>query len=190
MKRPKKQKQEQVNFRTTPDLKARIQAEADARGITFNKEVNRRLHESLKASDDHDQTRVPGLLAIAVAMNAAGQASGLHSALAASGAPGQWWNDPYAYEQAVQAANRVFEALRPDGKIAQPRLLAGKAAGIDFDAIAKHFGVGIANGVISEIASEQPTSTTAAARAPKLRADLGDELVARLRTFQSKRFSK
>jgi hypothetical protein len=190
LKRQKKQKQEQVNFRTTPDLRARIQAEADARGITFNKEVNRRLQDSLAAPDDHDLTHVPGLLAIATTLNVVGQAASVHSSLSGATAPTKWWDDPYAYEQAVRGANRIFEALRPAGKIAKPSLLSGKAGNLDLDAMAENLGVGFANGVISEIASDEPTTTTAIARAPKLRADLGDDLVSRLRAFKKKRQPK
>ncbi|MDO8398914.1 MAG: hypothetical protein Q7T45_13945 [Bradyrhizobium sp.] len=186
MKSAKKQKQEQVNFRTTPDVKARIQAEADARGITFNKEVNRRLQDSLAAPDQHDLTHVPGLLAIATAMNVAGQYACLHSSLSGATAPTKWWDDPYAYDQAVRAANRIFEALRPTGKISKPTLLSGKAGTLDLGAVAENLGVGLANGVISEIASDEPTTTTAIARAPKLRADLGADLVTRLRAFKKR----
>jgi hypothetical protein len=187
MKRAKKQKQEQVNFRTTPDVKARIQAEADARGNTFNNEVNRRLRDSLAAPDQQDLTHVPGLLAIATTMNVAGQAACLHSSLSgAATSPAKWWDDPYAYDQAVRAANRIFEVLRPAGKISNPSALSGKVGTLDLGAVAENYGVGIANGVIAEIASDEPTTTTAVARAPKLRTDLGDHLVSRLRTYISK----
>jgi hypothetical protein len=33
-----------------------------------------------------------------------------------------WLNDPYAYDQAVQAAVKVLEALRPPGEIRVPAL--------------------------------------------------------------------
>lgn len=189
MTRQKKQKQEQVNFRTTPDLKARLQAEADARGLTFNKEINRRLQESISAPTDLDLTRVPGLLAVATAMNSAGQAAAFHSTLAGSPQT-PWWNDPYAFDQAVMAANHIFEALRPAGKIATPRLLSGKAGGLDLEMLSANFGIGVANGVISEIGTEVPTSSVAKARAPKLREDLGDELVSRIRSFRKKGLDK
>jgi len=58
-----------------------------------------------------------------------------------------------------------------------------RVCGLPWDEVAEHFGAGIANGILSEIASDEPTSGTAIARAPKLRRDLGEDLIARVRAF-------
>ena len=104
----KKPKQIQTNFRTTPDMKQQLEAAAEANGRTFNKEVNERLKASLGAPEGADQTNVPGLLAIAAAMNAAGQYAGRFAPTFTADGAQKWWNDPYAFEQAVQAANSNF----------------------------------------------------------------------------------
>jgi hypothetical protein len=139
------------------------------------------LNESLDLAEAEDHTRVPGLLAVAAAMNAAGQQAAFTSTFTVDSAQ-QWWNDPYAFDQAVRAANRIFEAMRPAGKIAPPPGMSGMAGTLDMGKVAENFGVGYANGILSEIANERPISTTAVTRAPKLRRDLGEELVRRIQS--------
>ena len=166
-------KQKQVNFRTTDELQRRLDAAAKRRDHSLNKEINRRLEESLVGPDRADQTYVPGLLAVAAAMNSAGVFACI-SSFKLEGSE-SWWNDPYAFDQAVQAANRVFEAMRPVGPITKPK----NSAAIRADLV-EHVGVGCANHVLSEVEiGEQP-------RAPKLRSDLGDALVQRVKQFNAK----
>jgi len=95
-----------------------------------------------------------------------------------------WSQSPYAFSQIVQAADRVFEAIKPDGDSSPPRL--GKTEAIDLDQIAKNFGRGIADGILAEIASNEPTTSTAITRAPRLRRFLGEVLVDRVKRFTRK----
>lgn len=168
-----------VNLRVKLELRERIAAAANANGRKITPEIISRLEVSLASPDAGDHTQVPGLLAVAAAMNAAGQQAGFASTFKLDGAQ-RWWNDPYAFDQAVQAANRIFEALRPPGEIAPPPGLDGMAGTLDMGKYAQNLGVAYADGILSEIASDEPTSTTAITRAPKLRRDLGQELVQRI----------
>jgi hypothetical protein len=52
--------------------------------------------------------------ALAGVMDKAGR-----TAATLSGAP-DWLTDPYCYDQALKAAQRVLEALRPPGEVRQP----------------------------------------------------------------------
>ncbi|WP_068021037.1 TraY domain-containing protein [Rhodoplanes sp. Z2-YC6860] len=169
-----------INLRVAPELRARLDAARAASGRTLTAEIIARLENSLTSPDDTDQTFVPGLLAVAAAMNAAGYSAGFASTFDA-GRAAKWWDEPFAFSQAVAAAQHIFEALRPPGAVELPAAFKGTAKGIDVQALIGAMGTGIANGILAEIASDEPTSATAIARAPKLRRDLGSDLVARIR---------
>ena len=77
---------------------------------------------------------------------------------------------PYAYDQAVQAATRILELMRPLGEVVVP---------VEHET-AEIMGKAAANGVIYSILSNPPTGI-AKDQAPLLRTLLGS-LVRRLRS--------
>ena len=68
-----------------------------------------------------------------------------------------WLDIAYGYDQAVQAAHKVLEVLRPKGDTSPPNLqlseVVGSIEGISsdemFDSLLKNFGVTVANGLLS-----------------------------------------
>lgn len=115
-----KQKQIQTNFRTTPEMKHRLEAAAQANGLTFNKEVNRRLAESFDASHELDPVldNDPVLFAMVIVMARAMAKAGGTSFLIkedARKAKSEWHTDAYAFARGVDAANAVLKFMRPIG---------------------------------------------------------------------------
>jgi hypothetical protein len=178
----------QINLRIDPGLRDRVQASADAHGVSVTREINERLRESLEAEPPAFAVENPalrGLLQVMVtAMEVTGQQAAFAS-LGAHGAGGDWLNSPFAYDQAMKAALHVLENFRPEGDITAPTFFRGGPEGgtdlTDLSAAMSNLGRGFANGILFEVASEEPTTTTALKRAPILRGALGPEMVERLR---------
>lgn len=181
----KKPKQVQTAFRTSAELKAKLEQAAKDAGLTFNKEVNRRLSDSFrdKASGEpalQNAALFSVLKIAAVAMETAGSTANVtHSALAGEAVSTDWMENPRAFRQAVQAAVRILNMLQPDEPKPLPK--QGAAADLDMDAVFGNFGTGVANGVLREIASDAPTTATAIERAPRLRRDLPPAILARIK---------
>jgi hypothetical protein len=123
-----KQKLEQTNFRTTPDLKRRLEAAADAGGRSFNKEVNKRLAESFDPSRQLDPVLLNDpilfamMIVVAKAMKRTGDFALLLKDEAKTKNEHDWHADAYVYALAVDAAIEVFNLLRPaDDTIAGPQ---------------------------------------------------------------------
>jgi hypothetical protein len=125
----------QLKLRVPEGLRKQIQDAADARGVSVNAEVIFRLQASLERDatvggllDDPTATALGEV--VAAAMMEAGRFAGYLATNSPQG--GQRWADnPYAYEQAVQAAHHVLDALRPEGKVVPPaggRGYSGKAS--------------------------------------------------------------
>jgi len=117
----------QTNFRTSDTMRDRLQAAADARGISVNKEINDRLEWSFDDSRRADlifqNQRLYGILkVIAVAMDTAGTSvNAMQSTLAGSADKTDWPDNPQAFRQAAQAAMRIFEIMTPEQKTAAPK---------------------------------------------------------------------
>jgi hypothetical protein len=116
-----------LGLKVTPEIKNRLDAAARARGRTQSQEAEARLERSFRAEDEVKGAlalaygrRVGGiLLVLARAMNDAGWGSGLIKTNSFEGAA-DWLDEPWAYDQMVQAAKTVLEAFRPEGEIHPP----------------------------------------------------------------------
>jgi hypothetical protein len=67
----------------------------------------------------------------------------------------EWLSNPYAFAKVEEGVREVFEAMRPRGDVAEPRIPTGKFAGLSLIATAEGralLGRGLANGALSEIA--------------------------------------
>jgi hypothetical protein len=122
-----KQKQIQTNFRTTPEMKARLEAAAESNGLTFNKEVNRRLAESFDPRRELDPVLSdPVLFGMIIVLAKAMQKTGMPVLLFTEGGHTKnerdWHRDPYAYARAVEAAIEVLNLFRPEGEETAPDL--------------------------------------------------------------------
>jgi hypothetical protein len=117
-------KRHPLNMRTTRETRERLEAAASANGRSLAQEVEARLERSFaqdqRLEDVFGSADLFGLLrAVGTAMDAAGKSAGFMATRSPEGARG-WIDHPYAYDQAVQAAVRVLEALRPHGEIEPP----------------------------------------------------------------------
>jgi len=166
----RKQKPIQTNFRTNTQTRDRLQALADARGVSINREINDRLERSFIGDAlqlGHSEAS-PQLFAVlnmvAAAMNAAGRAAAFSTMFDEKKAM-SWHTDPFAFEQAVKAAQRIFDHCRPPGEVpaAQHEAL-------------NHFGDAFANAILEEAATGNARTGATAARAKILRELIGDDL--------------
>ena len=117
-------KRHPLNMRTTRETRERLEATAAANGRSLAQEVEARLERSFaqdqRLEDVFGSADLFGLLrAVGTAMDAAGKSAGFMSTRSPAGARG-WIDHPYAYDQALQVAVRVLDALRPLGAIELP----------------------------------------------------------------------
>ena len=185
---PKSGERVALGLRVTPETKKALDVAAKQSGRSQSQEAEIRIEQTLASErsllEGLDLAYGPalaGLLLVAAeAMKEAGQHAGFASHVAQS-APKEWWQNPYSFDQAVQAANRIFERLKPGGDASVPPPLSGLAGGQDIGAMFGSLGVGLADGILREIASQDhPPSSFARERGPRLRKALGDTMVERL----------
>jgi hypothetical protein len=122
-------------MRITPELRDKLVARAEATGRSITQEMELLLEQGLRDEDAFKGTiaRMYGrqfagvLLVLAQAVHLAGSQS-LRSresrrnpriGVSADVVSG-WLRDPWAYDQAVRAANTILEAYRPEGEIVLP----------------------------------------------------------------------
>jgi hypothetical protein len=113
-----------LTLRLKESLRSELERSAKERGASLNSEVVHRLERSFdqdqRLEDVFGSADLFGLLrAVGTAMDAAGKYAGFMSTRSPEGARG-WIDHPYAYDQAVQAAERVLDALRPHGEVEVP----------------------------------------------------------------------
>jgi hypothetical protein len=171
----------QINLRVSDDLRSKLVAAAEKRGISMNKEINDRLErdfaEEALWGRETENRDLFGLLAIvAGAMTAAGQAAGFFSTNAIEGAK-HWFENRVAFDQAIEAAVQVLrEACPPEGMKLPEELT---------DYVAK-FGLSFANGLLDEAATGSSRVSgdggTGRARAKLLREGISDALAKRLQS--------
>jgi hypothetical protein len=119
-----KQKQLQTNFRTTAEMKRRLEAAATANGLTFNKEVNRRLAESFDQRREldpvfNDRVLFGMLIVVAKGMSKTGS-----TALAFKDDTKnrqEWHTDAYAFARAIDAAVEILKLMQPPGDADLPQ---------------------------------------------------------------------
>src|SRR6266446_2326862 len=114
----------QVNLRVSEELRSKLTAAAERRGVSMNKEINDRLSRAFEddaiSGEGREDAILHGILSvIAAAMNSAGQAAGFLSTFTLDGAR-KWLNDPFAFDQARKAAEHVLRECRPPGDITKP----------------------------------------------------------------------
>src|SRR5713226_8088659 len=167
---PRKRKEAdtvQISVRAKEPLRLQLEAAAKARGVSMNNEIidrlqrsfenDRRIEEIFGGRDVYGMMRV-----IAAAVHETGLSAGFFATSSLEGAKG-WLRNPWAYDQAVRAALRVFEALRPAGDPSPP----------DAQEHMQNLGRGFASGILDEIARGEARVSTNAARTDELRRELG-----------------
>jgi hypothetical protein len=114
-----------IKIRVKEPLRARVEAAARERGVSMNAELISRLEKSFAQDDQLADTLgskdvVTFMQSIAAAMRKAGEiaAASKRPRILVTNPP--WLSEPYAFEQAVKAANGVIEAFRPPGDPSPP----------------------------------------------------------------------
>ncbi len=163
MKTPKPATRVSLGLKVTADLKNQLDSAARASGRTQSQEAEKRLEQSFRDQALLNQVlelaygkRLGGLLLlIGRAMFDAGR----HSAFTATRKlkdVENWLDNAYGYDQAMQAAHRVLEVLRPKGDTSPPNLqpsevvgsIEGFSSGEMFDFHLKYFGDAVATGLL------------------------------------------
>jgi hypothetical protein len=179
-------KSKNLTFRSRTDLRKQLEQAARLSDRSISEEIELRLEQSfqnerstLAALEFAYGAGLSGLLlAIGEAMNAAGRHAGFSTKFTLDGS-NSWWNDPYAFDQAVKAAIFILEAFRPFGGTEPPRHLKGIVGELDMGLVAAHIGEGLAADLLRKIASSRTSTAAAADRVLLLRRQLG-ELVERI----------
>lgn len=151
-----------LRLRFNEKLRRRLEQAAARNEQSMNAEIIHRLEASFVDEErfvveSFGTPEVFGIMKIiAAAMLETGRVAGFYSGDFNAGF--QWIDDPYAYDQAVKAATRVLEALRPPGSIENPSLPApvneiGTPAGPSRDDMLRMIGSGFANTMLGEAAS-------------------------------------
>jgi Arc-like DNA binding dprotein len=167
MARPSRPELVQIKIRAKDELRSALQAAADAKGTSLNSEIIDRLERSLE-----NETKVEGIFVspvtaavakmMAAVMHEAGRAAGFAATFTIEESV-DWFRNAFAFDQAAKAANRVIEALRPEGAIKQPPIPA------QF----KELGVGLANTVLEEAVTGKSVLANGQDRAEMLHRELG-----------------
>ena len=123
----------QVPLRIPEPLRARIAAVAKDAGRSMNAEILDRLERSFEHEDWIGSPNLTQLMeTITSAMKSTGETAGFF----ATGElvnEGKWMAVPFAFDQAMAAANTILEYHRPPGKIEAPTLNVVEVVGGDGD---------------------------------------------------------
>ena len=116
-----------LGLRVTTELKAKLDHAAKESGRSQSQEAELRLEHSLKSEsalyEALDLAYGRELTAILLALARALHLTGTRAVFAGDMTKiefKEWMRDPYAFDQAVTAANVIMEAFRPPGKISVP----------------------------------------------------------------------
>jgi Arc-like DNA binding domain len=112
-----------TSFRTTDEIRDKLTEAAKARGVSVNQEINDRIAASFDRPErTYANPHTSGLMNL---VRAAMQGAGQNAAFLKKGYFGLeplnvddglfWFRDPYAFDQAKQAAEAILEACRPPG---------------------------------------------------------------------------
>ena len=186
----------QFKVRMKEALRARLEEEAGRRGISIAQEIVDRLTRSFDMSERLED--VFGSREVYALMRAVGSAMDMTGKAGAHGVagkldwdpknPGAWLSDPYAYDQAVKAAAKILEAMRPEGDPSPPALpTADDPGGPNMELVADVLGTGVGVGMAIDLAREDDVGGPRKELVDALRRDLGEEQLERLRRWNKRR---
>jgi hypothetical protein len=151
-----------LGLRVTPQIKEQLDGTARQHGRTQSQEAERRIELTFRAEDQFEQgleliygRQLGGLLTLlGHVIREAGRSAGFTSSNTLEGAEG-WMSNPYAFDQAVEAANAVLEALRPVGDPSPtadlPKGQPFGPAGVDLGGLYRNLGVSMAGPYLAAI---------------------------------------
>jgi hypothetical protein len=116
-----------VGFRAPKELKERLVAAAEASDRSISTEAQFRLERSFRDDDLVPQVLSaaygPQFAGIILAVGRAMHIAGRHAGMLEGGtieSIDNWVNSPWAFRQAHKAAEKILEAVQPDGPISAP----------------------------------------------------------------------
>ncbi len=163
MKTPKPATRVSLGLKVTADLKNQLDSAARASGRTQSQEAEKRLEQSFRDQALLNQVlelaygnRLGGLLLlIGQAMSDAGRFSAFTATRRLKDVE-NWLDNAYGYDQAMRAAHRVLDVLRPKGDTSPPNFQPAEVVGSneDFssgellDITRKYMGDAVATGLL------------------------------------------
>jgi hypothetical protein len=189
-----------VNIRTTFDVRTQLEAAAAASGRSLAQEAEFRIEQTFAAEKsliealnfNYGPELAFMVQAIGEAMKAAGGTAGFYVADKPEDAR-RWWDHPYSFAQAMQAARTVLDAMKPAGDPKLPRRTPLQTIGdplppaLDPDASYANIGNAAANSILEEAACGHTRSTTTVDRARRLHRAAG-LLAERIKDFAEPAF--
>lgn len=130
---PKRKQTDTVDLkvRMKEPLRASLERAAKRRGVSMNAEAVNRLEQSFEIEDRFGGPRMVELMeSVARIMKQTGEIAG-HYESGKSAKRGQWLGMPYAFDQAISAANVALESFRPPGEPVVPESTIDRLAAID-----------------------------------------------------------
>ena len=126
-----------LGLRVTPELKAKLDSAAKDSGRSQSQEVELRLEQSLRSEGAlyealdlaYGRELTAVVLTLARALHFTGTRTAFVSKFTEEGIE-KWMSNPYAFDQAISAANVVLEAFRPEGKVEVPTHIALDFSGL------------------------------------------------------------
>ena len=113
----------QMPLRIPQELRARLEKAANEAGVSMNAEIAYRLAGSFEAEEKLGGPRVAELIeTIAKVMKSTGETTAFFADSSKLHNQGKWLIQPYAFDQAVKAANTILEYHRPKAPIVEPKL--------------------------------------------------------------------
>jgi hypothetical protein len=119
-----------LGLKVTPEIKAKLDEAARHSGRTQSQEAELRLTESFRDQEIIERTLALAygeqltaiVLTLATVLKEGGPTWGFFSTSEASK---DWLADPYAFDQAARAIDRILDAMRPEGDPATPKMALG-----------------------------------------------------------------
>ena len=142
-----------LSLRTTPDLKLQLGSAAEAKGRSLSQEAELRLEQSFRdeglLGDVLGLAYGPHLAGLLLSIGWAMEDTGRQAAFGAEPtieAADNWFDDPYAFDQAARAAATILLAARPRGDPSVPVFDNNRIT-----EIYRGIGQGTGNGIIDAL---------------------------------------
>ncbi len=160
-----------LSTRITAQTRQGLEVSAKSNGLSLSSEIEHRLRRSFDDDRIVDLLGGPQLYAILRTIAASMDMTGRQALFTAHGKVGgalDWLNDPYAYDQALEATMRILDALRPAGDRHAPVFLAKDIAEVvgggtkegaakQVSSLAANLGRLLADSVLRDVAEAEPT---------------------------------
>src|SRR5436309_3384544 len=160
-KRADLRKRNTVTMRLRDDTKTMLEAAAKVRSRSLSAEIEARVEQSLYSIEQGFELaygkRLAGLiLVVARAMHDTGTSEGFRKTFTLDGSV-NWLREPWAYQQAMNAANTIFECFRPEGEAVPPRVASDPRRDEGLEDFLANPGRAWAAGLIQAIAGHGAT---------------------------------